>query len=440
MSETELPPSPDGLPILGNGWAFSRDPVEAMESWATHGDLVRLRFGGESMYMVTHPELIKRILVEEQQKFTIGPEQQETFEGIEDYAMTTATGDRWKRLRRAAHPAFTRARIEQYGDRMAAVTARFVDAWDDGEQFALHAEMRRLTVQILGETLLDEDIRGHEDVVIEAADAFVARTNFRRPGQMLPDWIPTPTERRFRRTVERLDAFVERLVARRQDAETDTSADVCSILLAAHADGELTLAEVRHNLVAFLLAGHESPSGVLTRVWYLLDDHPDVYASLREEYNEVVAGDRPTIDEYDELEYTQHVVAETLRLYPPTTGVNRQAIEPVTLDGYALPAGAQFLIPQWVPHRDERFWNDPETFDPDRWTTSRDRPEYAYFPFSGGPRSCIGNDFARQELTLALATMVGRVTLEVTTDGPLRFVPSIQLRPATEMTATVSRQ
>ncbi|WP_135536898.1 cytochrome P450 [Halostella pelagica] len=437
MSETGDPPSPAGIPILGNGLAFSRDPVRAMESWATHGDLVRLRFMDESLYMVTHPELIKQILVEDQHKFTIGPEQQQSFEGIEDAAMTTATGERWKRLRRASHPAFTRESITSYGDRMAAVTARFIDEWDEGERFALHPEIRRVTVQILAETLLNEDIRGQEDVVIEAADAFVDRTNFRRPGQLLPDWIPTPTERRFRRAVQHLDTFVEDLVAERQYAETETNEDVCAMLLAAHEDGELTRTEVKQNLVAFLLTGHESPSGALTHVWYLLADHPDVYESLCEEYDQVVEGNRPTIADYDALEYTQYVVDETLRLYPPTTGINRQATESVTLDGYELPPAAQFLIPQWVPHRDKRFWDEPEKFVPDRWTRSVDRPEYAYFPFSGGPRSCIGADFARQELTLALATMVGHVTLDVTTDGPLTFIPSIQLRPATEITAEV---
>lgn len=440
MSTPEQPPTPPGLPIIGNGLAFSRDPVDAMESWASHGDLVQLRFLGESMYLVVHPELIEQILVDDQQSFSIGPRQQSTFEGIEDHAMTTATGDRWKRLRRAAHPAFTRERITEYGDDMAAVTARVVDEWDDGEQFDLHTEMRRLTVQILGETLLNEDLRGQEDVVIDAADAFVDRTDFRRPGQVLPDWIPTPTERRFRRAVERLDGFIDELVAERQESGAGAGGDVCEILLDAHEAGDLTLEEVRHNLVAFLLAGHESPSGALTRIWYLLEDHPDVYELLRDEYDRVVDGDRPAVEDYADLEYTEHVVAETLRLYPPTTGVNRMATEPVTLDGYDLPAGAQFLIPQWVPHRDERFWDDAETFDPDRWSRETDRPEYAYFPFSGGPRGCIGSDFARQELTLALATMIGRVRLAVEADGPLTFIPSIQLRPATEMTATVARQ
>jgi cytochrome P450 len=256
---------------------------------------------------------------------------------------------------------------------------------------------------------------------------------------LLPNWIPTPTEWRFRRAVERLDTLVDDLVARRRGAETDGSRDVCAVLLDAHRRGDLTREEVRHNLVAFLLAGHESPSGVLTRLWYLLDSHPEVYDSLRDEYDRVVDGDRPTTETYDDLEYARDVVAETLRLYPPTTGVNRQATQSVTLDGYELPDGSQFLIPQWVPHRDERFWAEPETFDPDRWDRDVDRPEYAYFPFSGGPRVCIGNNFARQELTLAVATMVGRVSLEVTADGPLTFVPSIQLRPATEMTAEVRR-
>jgi cytochrome P450 len=439
MSGTEQPPTPPGLPILGNGLAFSRNPVEAMESWASQGDLVRLQFMGESMYLVVHPELIKRILVDDQEKYSIGPEQQQTFEGIEDHAMTTATGDRWKRLRRAAHPAFTRERISAYGDSMAAVTARFVDEWDDGEAFDLHAEMRRLTVQILGETLLNEDLRGREDVVVEAADAFIDRTDFSRPGQMLPDWVPTPTDRRFRRAVDRLDGFVDELVAER-GAGPDADGDVCEILLDAHEAGDLTLPEVRHNLVAFLLAGHESPSGALTRIWYLLEDHPEVYDSLREEYDRVVDGDRPSVEAYGDLEHTRHVVKESLRLYPPTTGVNRQATEPVTLDGYELPAGAQFMIPQWLPHRDERFWDDPEVFDPERWQKDVDRPAYAYFPFSGGPRGCIGDDFAKQELTLALATMVGRVDLDVQADGPLTFVPSIQLRPATTMTATVRRR
>jgi cytochrome P450 len=409
-----------------------------MESWAAHGDLVKLSFFGESMYFVTGPGLIREILVEKQHKFSIGPEQQETFSGIEDDAMTTATGEKWKRLRRASHPAFTRERIASYGDRMAAVAARFVDEWEEGEQFDVPDEMRRMTVQILGETLLNEDLRGRESIITDAADALIDLTNFRRPGQLLPDWIPTPTERRFRRSVQRLDDVVDDIVDERRAQASADDEDVCAILLAAYEAGDLSLREVKQNLVAFLMAGHESPAGALTRAVYVLGDHPDVYDSVQDEYDRAVDGTRLSSESYESLEYTRNVVKETLRLYPPTTGINRQATESVTLGGYELPAGAEFLVPQWVPHRSGRFWEAPETFSPERWTKDTNPPEYAYFPFSGGPRACIGNDFAMQELTLALATMVGWVNLEVTADGPLAFTPSLQLRIATNIHAEVS--
>ena len=298
--------------------------------------------------------------------------------------------------------------------------------------------MRRLAVTILADALLDADVRGREPVVMAAADALVDRANFRRPGQLLPDWVPTPTDRRFERAVAELDAYVDDLVADRR--ERKRGEDVCSVLLDAHEAGDLTLDEVRHNVVAMLLAGHDSPSVALTHVWRLLDDHPDVREGLLEEYREVVDGDRPTAESYADLERTRNIVSETLRLYPPTLGVTREATEPVTLGGYDLPAGAQFLCPQWPVHRDGRFWEAPTKFDPSRWEEPADRPEYAYFPFSGGPRNCIGMHFARQELTLVLATVLAELDLDVTVDGPLTFTPSLQLRPEPDIEATVHRR
>lgn len=409
-----------------------------MDDWASLGDVVRLEIPGQSMYLVTHPAIIERILADDHDQFTISAAQRETFRGVEDHAVTTTTGDRWERLRTALRPAFTQDALDRYGDQITSTTAAMVDEWGDGEQIDLYREMRLLTVNILAETLLDADVRGNEAFVMNAADALVTRANFRRPGQLLPDWMPTLAERRFKQTVQTLDEFVDDILTDRDRGEAGK--DVCSVLLTAHDDGELTLAEVRHNVVALLLAGHDSPSVALTYIWYALADHPEVCAALREEYDRVVDGERPSSASYAELEYTNQVVAEALRLYPPTLGVSRQTAEPVTLDGYRLPEGAQLLLPQRVVHRDERFWANPDTFAPSRWQTDRDRPQYAYFPFSGGPRNCIGTHFARQELTLALATMIGRLELDVSTDGPLQFTPSIQLRPETDITATVSRR
>jgi cytochrome P450 len=435
---TAAPPTPDGVPFLGNGLAFSRNPVDAIESWASLGDVVRLKIPGQTMYLVTGPELIEQILVDDHETFTTSPAQRETFRGIEDHAVTTTTGERWQRVRNALRPAFTRDAMRRYADRIVDTTATYIEQWDDGERVDLYREMRLLAVNVLADALLDVDICGKEDVVMAAADALVDRANFRRPGQLLPDWIPTPTDRRFERAVNELDAYVDELIADRRHREPGD--DVCSVLLDAHDAGDLTLDEVRHNVVAMLLAGHDSPSVALTHVCRLLDDHPDVQDGLLDEYHEVLNGNRPRGDSYADLERTRHVVSETLRLYPPTLGITRQATQSVTLGGYDLPAGAQFLCPQWPVHRDDRFWKNPTTFDPSRWENSTDRPEYAYFPFSGGPRNCIGMHFARQELTLVMATMLGKVDLDVSVDGQLSFTPSLQLRPEPDIEATVNRR
>jgi cytochrome P450 len=418
--------------------AFARNPIAAIEEWSSLGDVVRLKLPGQNMYLVTGPAQIKRILVDEYETFTISPAQRETFRGIEDHAVTTTTGDRWQRLRNALRPAFTRDATERYADRVVDTTATYIEQWDDGERIDLYREMRLLAVNVLADSLLDVDIRGQEEIVMSAADALVDRANFRRLGQLFPDWLPTPTDRRFERTVKELDAYVDELIAKRQRRELGD--DVCSVLLDAHDADDLTLDEVRHNVVAMLLAGHDSPSVALTHVCRLLDDHPEIRDRLLKEYHEVLNGHPPRGDSYAKLERTRHVVSETLRLYPPTLGVTRQATEPVTFGGYDFPEGAQFLCPQWPVHRDERFWKNPTMFDLSRWEDPDNRPEYAYFPFSGGPRNCIGMHFARQELTLILATMLTEVDLDVTMKGQLTFTPSLQLRPEPDIEAIVKRR
>jgi len=437
MSDAQRPPTPDGLPVLGHGMAFARDPWTALREWAREGDVVALQFPGRSMHMVTDPDLIERVLVSEAASFTTSTAQRQTFEGIEDDAVTATEGERWKRLRRALQPAFTRQGIREYGDRMATRTADHVGGWDDRERVDLLAEMRLLALQILGDTLLGVDVDGDEATVHEAADALVAKTDFRRPGQLLPDWVPTPTNRRFRLAVGDLDAYVADALADADPGE-DT---VAGVLLAAQERGDVSMAEVADNLTGLLLAGHDSSAVTLTYAWYELSRHPEIREGLVDEGEHVVGdfGGLPDAGDFEDLTRTRNVVRETLRLYPPAFATSRETTERVTLGGYELPAGTQLMLPQWVLHRDDRFWDDPDAFDPSRWERDVDRPEYAYFPFSGGPRHCIGMRFARLELTLALATMVQRVILDVSVDGPLTFTPSISLRPENDISATVHR-
>lgn len=434
MSEPERPPEADGVPLLGNGLAFSRNPFGALEDWANKGDIVRLSFPGRSMYLVTGPELIKQILVEKQESFTIGREQRRTFAGVEDDAVTANTGERWRRLRRALHPAFTWEGIQQHGRTMAERTADHVEGWDAGDEFDLLREMRLLTIRILGDTLLGDELDGNETILMDAADALVDRADPRRFGQLLPNWIPTPTQRRFDRSIGALDRFVVDVIAE----ETPGDETIGSVLLAAHERGDLSMSEVEDNLTALLLAGHDSSAVTLTYAWLELSRHPAVRESMVDEIAAETEGEIPSADDFDDLQRTRHVIKETLRLYPPAWAVNREAIEPVTLGRYEIPAGVQITMPQWVLHRDERFWEQPATFDPSRWVRDVDRPEYAYFPFSGGPRHCLGMRFARLELVMAFATMVSRVTMDVSVDGPLTFTPSLSLRPETDLIATTN--
>ena len=436
MVSGTTPPSPDGVPLFGHGLAFARAPFESFRAWARHGDVVRLEFPGRSMYLVTEPTLIEQVLVEDHAVFTIGREQRRTFAGVEDEAVTATTGERWRRLRRTLFPAFEWDGIQRFGETMAERTAHHVADWEVGEEFDLFRQMRLLTIRILGDTLLGVDLEGDEAILMEAADALVDRADPRRFGQLLPDWLPTPTDRRFDRTVGRLDEYVAEVL---QEADTE-DATVGSVLLEARDRGDLTTPAVEDNLTALLLAGHDSSAVTLTYAWLELSRNPDVRNSVLAELDAVLDGTLPGPDDFEALRRTRNVVRETLRLYPPTWTVNREATEQTTLGGYEIPAGTQLTMPQWVLHRDGRFWDDPAAFDPSRWEQEVDRPEYAYFPFSGGPRHCIGMRFARLELVLALATMVDRVVLDVSVDDPLTFAPSLSLRPETSIRATVERR
>ncbi len=351
MNQAKRPPTPDGVPLLGHGLDFSRDPFGSMTEWAKQGDVVRLNFPSQSLYLVTEPHLIEQVLMENESTFTVGRQQRETFRGVEDDSVTASTGDEWTRLRKGLQPAFTWDGIRGYGRQMADRTAEHVGRWDAGDQFDLLEEMRLLTLRILGDTLLGVDMEGDEAVVKDAADALIDRADPRRFGQLLPDWVPTPTQRRFERAIGNLDSYVAGVLADRSPGD----GDVCSVLLAAHERGDLSMAEVQDNLTALLLAGHDTTAVSLTYAWYELSRNPDVRESLVEEAETVLAGELPDVDDFDVLEQTQNVVNEILRLYPPTWAVNREATETVTLGGYEIPAGTQLMLPQWVLHRDDRF-------------------------------------------------------------------------------------
>jgi cytochrome P450 len=333
------------------------------------------------------------------------------------------------------HAAFTPDTITEYGTRMPEITADHVGTWEEGQQFTLIDEMRVLTTHLLAETLLGVDIDGHEQTVLTASDALFRWGDFRRPGQALPSWVPTVARYRLNDALSDLNAYVADVLAESSPGDDTVSA----ALLNAHESGLLSIKQVKDNLTGLLMAGHESSAVTLTMAWYELSRHQEILAQLTAEVEAVANDGLPSIHDYDELTVTSNVIKETLRLYPPVWSVNRQTITDVELGGYQLSEGTQLMLPQWAVHRDDRYWENPTSFDPSRWEKDVDRPEYAFYPFSGGRRHCIGLRFARIELVIALATMARQVELTTTADEPPSFVPSITIRPETPITATVTQ-
>lgn len=434
MSKSTTPPTPDGLPVLGHALAFSRHPFESLEEWAELGNVVRLRFPGQTGYLVTDPELIATVLHDSDGRFRLGQEQQERFATIEEDALQANRGERWERMRRAIQPAFARQHIDTYAGHVVDETERRLSTWEAGERFDLPREMQELTLQIVSRTLLDVDVSGREEVVLDAVDAFIDKTDPGRLGSFLPDPIPTPTDVRFRRTTSRLDEFIESALAERREAATDGQ-DVSGVLLDAQERGALTAAEVHDNLVGFLLAGTDTTAMAFTYLWYLLAEHPDEQEMLRAEYERAFDDGPP--GSWRDLERTRAVVSEGLRLYPPAWAYVKQTTEPVTLGSYDIPEGADLLLSQWVLQRDDRYWDEPEQFRPGRWLEDVDRPEYAYFPFGGGRRHCIGMHYVMMELVVATATLVGNADLQLEMGGELEYRAALSLRPTTEMRASV---
>lgn len=441
MAASTQPPGPSGLPVLGVAPTYLRDPLSSMERWAAeHGDVVHLQFPGTPTYMVTDPDLIQQVLVTESHRFERGDVAREVFGDLERASLSVVEGEAWRRQRQVIQPAFARERVEGYADTVTRCADDLVEGWDDGDRVLVRESMSEFTLRALCRALFDLDVRSADgDAIREAVAALHAKADYASVSAYVPDWVPTPTNRRFARATQALHERVEATMAERRAAD-DPDDDLLSRLLeAGEATDGLSDEAIRDNVVGLLLAGHDTTAVALTCAWHAIAGHPDVEHRLHEEVDEVLGDDRPAPADLDRLPVVDRVVRETLRLYPPTPAITRQPTADVTLGGYEVPAGATVLLPQWVVHRDDRFFDDPAAFRPSRWTDGLEEslPTYAYFPYGGGPRHCVGMRFAAMELRLALAAMAHRVRLEGVGDEPLSFGLSVSLRPERPVEMTV---
>jgi len=420
-------------------WQLQRDPLTFLQQQAaTHGDLSHFRIGPRHIYLVNHPELIKAVLTTEHAHFTKGAVLQRT-KPLLGNGLLTSEGAYHLQQRRRLQPLFHRQQIALYADCMVKHAARLApDAstacWQPGEVIDLHQAMMNLTLAIVGETLFAQDLTGQSTAIGQALTVLTG--NFQRllsPLSTLQSRLPTRENQRVEESLTLLEQVVIELIE--ADLQTEEAGNLVTMLLEAFADEALTpderLTKIRDEVLTVLLAGHETTANTLTFTWWVLAQHPAVMERFYAEIDRVCQGRLPTVEDLSQLTYTRMVLCEVLRLYPPVWAMGRQAVTPIKLGGYTIPAGATVILSQWVMHRDERYYADPTRFEPERWATadSTKRQSYSFFPFGGGVRLCIGEQFAWMEGILLLATIGQRWRLEATPESTLALQPGITLRP-----------
>jgi cytochrome P450 len=437
------PPGPGRKLLGGNFIAFRRDSLNFLQSLARrYGDIVYFRMGPQDVFFLNHPDYIKDVLVTHQDNFIKGRALQRAKRLLGE-GLLTSEGDFHRRQKRLALPAFHRQRVASYGTVMTDYAAQIAGGWRDGETLDISQEMMRLTLAIVGKTLFNADVESEAQEIGHALTEVMNLFDMMLlPFSELLDKLPLPQTRRFQKARERLDATIYRMILERRSSGRDHG-DLLSMLLLAQDEeersGGMTDEQVRDEAMTIFLAGHETTSNALTWTWYLLSQHPEVETKLHEEIDAVLGSRLPTTDDVPQLRYTEMVLAESMRLYPPAWAVGRLAVNDYEVGGYVVPAGSLVLLSQYVMHRDSRFYPDPSRFDPQRWTplARESRPQYSYFPFGGGPRRCIGEGFAWMEGILLIATLARHWSMRLVPDHPVELQPVITLRPKHGMRMTI---
>lgn len=410
-------------------------PVFFRRTAERYGPIASSRVGRQRFYYLSEPAAIEEMLVTNGRAYVKGRGTQR-LERLLGKGLLTSNGAFHLRQRRLVQPAFHRERIAGYAATMVARAEQFADRLIPGEPVEMDGAMSRLTLGITAETLFGADVEDDADTIGRAMhEAMISFPISLTPIGELLDHLPmVPVVRKFLAARAELDAVIYRLIDARRARGAAPGLDVLGMLLAAGAgpDG-MDITQIRDETMTIFLAGYETTARALTWTWWLLAQNPAAAARLDEELIAVLGGRRPGFDDVPNLRYARDVIAESMRLYPPAWVVGRRAAEPTTLGPWQVPKGAIVLASQWITHRDPRFWREPEAFRPERWSNGEtaDQPKFAYFPFGGGTRTCIGEPFAWTELVLVLATIARRRRFSATPGlTALTAQPSVTLRPA----------
>jgi cytochrome P450 len=442
-AEPVTPPSPHGNWLLGNMRDFNDDPLGMLTRTAQMGRVTRLRFINATSFLAAHPDDVKHVLVDNHRAYHKGFGLQ-ALKPVVGEGLLTSEEEVHTRQRRLIQPAFHRKRIEAYADTMVALTNAQIAPWQTGCSLDLHDEMMHLTMLIVAKSLFDADVEDSSDQLGKSITQLIEAYDMSRIGPIgqFIDKFDFKRNRARAQNLDVLDGMIYDLIRARR-AEPEDRGDLLSMILnavdseagAGHGQG-MSDRQARDELVTLFLAGHETTAIALSWTFYLLSQNPDARRRLESELDGVLgapgAGARlPTMDDLDRLPYTRRVFSEAMRLYPPAWATARLAQTDDLIGGVRVRKGDSVIVSQWVTHRDPQWWPEPARFEPDRFLPEVEatRPKFAYFPFGGGPRRCIGEPFAWMEGHLLLATIAHRMRLNLQPGFTPTLQPRVTLRP-----------
>jgi cytochrome P450 len=446
LTSRSFPPGPKRVVPFSGLLAYRRGPLPYFQNLAKqYGDISYFKIGPQEAYFLNHPDLIRDLLVTNNQNFMKGLVLQRAKRMLGE-GLLTSEGDFHRRQRRLAQPAFHRHRIASYAEVMTNYTIRIRERWHDGMTLDMSEEMMRLTLAIVGKTLFDADVESESGEVGEAMNVVMELFDtLTMPFFEFLSKLPLPQLRRFDNARAKLDRIIFRLIEDRRKSGVDRGDLLSMLLLAQDTEGDggqMTDQQLRDELITVFLAGHETTANAMTWTWYLLSQHPEVEQRLHRELDDVLGLRTPTFADVADLRYTEMVLAESMRLYPPAWAIGRLSVVDCEIAGYEVPRKSLVLASQFVMHRDARYYKDPLKFDPERWGPEEreSRPQFAYFPFGGGPRRCIGEGFAWMEGILLIATLAQRWRMRLVPHHPVALKPLITLRPKHGMKMIVTRK
>jgi cytochrome P450 len=431
----KLPPGPKGLPLFGLAFQVLRDPLETLRRLARdYGDIVCVPIVNQHRIFLNHPDYIEQVCIVQQAKFHKSKMTKDVTQRLLGQGLLISEGDFWRRQRRLAQPAFHRSRINEYGATMVERAEVRMKQWRDGDVRDITQEMMAMTLDIAVRTLFGSTLQAEAEQVGDSL-GYLMRYSLRKarsPIKVPENW-PTPANRRATRETQFLDSLIYGIIKERQaEGNTNHHHDLLAMLMSAmDEDGtQMTPRQLRDESMTLFLAGHETTALTLSWAWYMLSENPAAEARLHEELHGILAGRAPELADFERLPYLRAVVNETLRLYPAAYILARTSVAPCTIAGYDFPADTTMIMAQWVMHRDLRYFDDPEVFQPERWLNGLENrlPAGAYFPFGDGPRRCIGQGFALLESALVLATIAQKYRFKLVPGHPVIPDPLVTLR------------